>query len=118
MPKKKQLRVRIVLAIFDLLSFLSRVRAVAQPPTCLGNLRGIDAAKQLWAQQLQKSTRDVPSWEDLTDCGFFGDRGLPSCPQGGDYIIGAVGEPARCSIAKHTAYYQQHLDDYADEEAT
>lgn len=117
-PVKKPLKVRIFLAILDFLSFLCRARDSARPRTCLDNLQGIDAAKQLWAMRLHKSAKDVPAWKDLTDCGFFRDRGLPSCPQGGDYTIGAVEQPASCSIAKHTAYYRQHLDDYADERAT
>lgn len=117
MIKKKQLRVRVFLAVLDILSFISRVWAASRPPTCLGNLRGIDAAKELWALRLHKNTEDTPSWEDLTGCGFFRDRGLPSCPHGGNYTIGVVGEPASCSIAKHTANYRQYLDDHAGEEA-
>ena len=111
MATKQKLRVKIFLAIVGFLHFLCRVRARARTPTCLDNLQRIDAAKQLWAMRANKSAKDMPTWDDLTSCDVL------LCPQGGGYTAGAVGESASCSIAKHTAYYRQHLNDYVDERA-
>ena len=109
MARKEKLKTRIVLAIFDLLHFFSRTRARARTPTCLENLERIDGAKELWAMRAGTNPKDSPTWDDLT--GYDRLR----CPQGGTYTIGATGESASCSIAEHTSYYRQHLDDYADE---
>jgi hypothetical protein len=66
---------------------------------CHLNLLTIDAAKRLWASRYQKQPTDVPTEEDLTP--FLPDRKFPTCPEGGTYTIGAVGENVTCSIAEH-----------------
>src|SRR5271155_1445996 len=67
---------------------------------CVNNLRVIDAAKNQWALQYDKTTNDTPTWNDLLP---FVSRsgttnGIPVCPAGGTYTIGRVGVPPTCSI--------------------
>jgi hypothetical protein len=70
-------------------------------PACVPNLRTIQQAKQSWALEHHKTKNDVP-----TDADLFGPQkyvsAKPVCPAGGSYTLGAVGEPARCSVAGHT----------------
>ena len=66
---------------------------------CINNLRLIDAAKQQWALENNKTAADVPTARDLLPyiaAGFF-----PFCPAGGTYNINAVGELPTCSIPGH-----------------
>jgi chromosome segregation ATPase len=70
-----------------------------QRNACINNLRLIDAAKQQWALELNKTTEAIPTAQDLSP--YFKDGIFPVCPSGGTYIIGAVGEKPTCSIPSH-----------------
>ena len=66
---------------------------------CYVNLRSLEIAKQMWANEGGKTTNDVPSWNDLQD--LLADErinGIPICPAGGSYSINRVGERPTCSI--------------------
>lgn len=89
-----------ILAAIALPNFF-QAREVAQRNKCLNNLRQIDAAKQVWATENNKTPADVPTWTDIKP--YLGkNAGKLTCPKGGEYIIGAVGEKPRCSIPGHT----------------
>ena len=67
---------------------------------CIKNLRQIDAAKKQWVLEHNGKTGDVVTEYDLTpytkldsECYVF-----PTCPQGGAYTIGKIGEPPTCSL--------------------
>ncbi|MFZ0829118.1 MAG: hypothetical protein WAO02_17020 [Verrucomicrobiia bacterium] len=66
---------------------------------CISNLRQIDAAKQEWALENNKTTGAVPAAQDLLP--YFPDNLFPICPAGGTYAINAVGMPPTCSIPGH-----------------
>jgi hypothetical protein len=66
---------------------------------CLQNLRAIDAAKQLWALEYKKDTKDTPSEKDLLP--YLKGGTMPVCPAGGAYLIGAMDEPPICSVPGH-----------------
>jgi hypothetical protein len=77
----------------------------AKLPACQQNLRQIWSCKDLWAGNEDKTTNDTPSWDDLRP--YFPDfmtnhadwtNGRPTCPHGGTYTIGRVGEWPKCSI--------------------
>jgi hypothetical protein len=83
-----------------------QVRAAAQATdaevqrnACINNLRQIDAAKQLWALENDKTAADIPTEQDLLP--YFKDGVFPACPSGGTYTIGAVGNAPACSIPGH-----------------
>jgi hypothetical protein len=67
---------------------------------CISTLYTIQMVKQGWALENRKSTNEVP-----TDADLFGpDKYIEvkaSCPLGGTYTLGAVGEPVKCSVPRH-----------------
>jgi hypothetical protein len=76
-----------------------RARETAQKNVCVENLKAIGAAKQNWALVKHKGLNDVPTFVDLAP--YLTNGQLPSCPAGGVYHIGAVGEEPTCSIPAH-----------------
>ena len=67
---------------------------------CVTTLKALEGSIALWARQNGKTTNDTPTDEDL----FGPTRYMPirlTCPAGGSYIIGKVGEPPRCTIPEH-----------------
>ena len=73
--------------------------AAAQRNTCINNLRQIDAAKQQWALENNKTADSVPSLQDIVP--YLPGGIFPACPAGGLYSINAVGEPPTCSVPGH-----------------
>lgn len=88
-----------VLLVEGLRKFI-RARNTPASVACLNNLRTIEGAKAVWTLENHKTTNDVP-----TDSDIFGpDRNIkekPSCPAGGTYTLGPVGQPPRCSVPGH-----------------
>jgi len=81
-----------------------KARETAQLNACINNLRMIDAAKQEWALENNKPSTDTPTQADLTrlkNSQYFKNGRFPTCPAGGTYTIGPVGEAPTCSIPKH-----------------
>lgn len=72
---------------------------VKQREGCIANLRLIYAAKQAWALEKNKTDNDVPTEQDLLP--YIKGGVFPTCPGGGVYTIGAVGQPPTCSISGH-----------------
>jgi septal ring factor EnvC (AmiA/AmiB activator) len=69
---------------------------------CINNLRLFDAAKQQWALEQRKTANDTPTMNDLQPyLGHGPNAEMPSCPDGGVYTIGTVGEKPVCSIPGH-----------------
>jgi septal ring factor EnvC (AmiA/AmiB activator) len=77
----------------------SPAAAVIQLNTCINNLRQIDAAKQQWALENDKTADAIPPAQDLLP--YFRGGVFPVCPSGGGYTINAVGVPPTCSIPGH-----------------
>jgi len=69
--------------------------AAAQP--CCNNLRQLEGAKAQWVIENHKDgdTNAVPSWQDVEPYLYHNRR--KSCPDGGTYILGRVGEQPKCS---------------------
>ena len=63
---------------------------------CINRIRMIDGAKDQWALDQHKTTNDVPTWEDIRY--YLSREGdIPTCPAGGAYTVGHVGEGTKCS---------------------
>jgi chromosome segregation ATPase len=73
--------------------------AVNQLNACINNLRQIDAAKQQWALENDKTADAIPSAQDLLP--YLSNMVFPVCPSGGTYTINAVGVPPTCSVPGH-----------------
>jgi len=50
----------------------------------------------------RKTTNDIPPDFDLFGAAPALMREKPTCPSGGSYTIGRVGEKPRCSVTGHT----------------
>jgi hypothetical protein len=76
-----------------------------QPPggdlanACINNLRQIDAAKQQWALEQQKTAEAIPTVQDLAP--YFKDGIMPVCPATGKYTLNAMNAAPACSIPGH-----------------
>jgi hypothetical protein len=84
----------LALAFSILLPALLRPPAYGQRHYCINNLRQLEGAKQLWAEENHKTTNDTPAVEDIRP--FIAPHALV-CPQGGTYTLGRIGELPRCS---------------------
>ena len=76
-----------------------RARDVSMQNACINNLRMIDAAKNQWALEKNKTGGDVPTAADLTP--YLTNGKFPICPGGGTYTVGAVSNLPACSIPGH-----------------
>jgi septal ring factor EnvC (AmiA/AmiB activator) len=74
-------------------------RAARDRTICIKNLHDLDAAKQKWALENNKTDVDVPTEQDLLP--YLPNHLFPVCPAGGTYSINAVGLPPTCSIPGH-----------------
>jgi ABC-type proline/glycine betaine transport system substrate-binding protein len=75
-----------------------RARNTVASNACVMHLRQIEGAKQQWAVENHKTTNDVPTWNDLRSYVGRSPGQVLTCPEGGTYTLGRVGEPPRCSI--------------------
>lgn len=76
-----------------------KARDTAMQNACINNLRQIDAAKQQWALENNKTGGDLPTKADLLP--YLGNHQFPVCPSGGTYTIGVVTNPPTCTISGH-----------------
>ena len=75
-------------------------RSKGGPATgCPANLRAIYLAKAMLADDKKLTNGIVVTKEELLPY-LYGD--WPRCPQGGEYSIGRIGDPPRCSFPQHT----------------
>jgi hypothetical protein len=74
-----------------------KARATSQANACINNLRQIDAAKNEWALENNKTTNDIPTAQDLNQYIKGGFASL-HCPAGGTYTIGPIGKTPTCSL--------------------
>jgi hypothetical protein len=76
-----------------------KARATSQANACINNLRQIDAAKNEWALENNKTNGTPVTVADIKPFIKLDAGGnLPKCPAGGTYTIGVVGEPPTCSL--------------------
>jgi cellobiose-specific phosphotransferase system component IIC len=82
------------------LPWFVHIRTTSAVNACMNNLLQLDRAKNQWALEGSKTTNDTPSWEEIWPyLGSGGTNGITlTCPKGGTYILGRVGEHPRCSM--------------------
>ena len=91
--------IMIVVAIIGMLIAVavpnfSKMRRDAQKTACHAQLKQIDGSKEMWATQEKRADGDTPSEAQI---GEYISDGMPSCPGGGTYTLGAVGQKATCT---------------------
>jgi hypothetical protein len=72
---------------------------LANASTCISNLRMLEAAKDQWALEKQKTATDVPTAQEILP--YLPNQTMPACPDGGTYSLNAAGEHPTCSIQGH-----------------
>jgi hypothetical protein len=72
-----------------------KAREMACKNACLNYIRQIDGAKEQWALEHHASPGTSVAPADLA--GLI-KGGWPSCPGGGTYLAGTIGEDAKCSL--------------------
>ena len=100
--------IMIVVAIIGLLAAIAipnfvRARATAQANACIHNLAQIDAAINEWALEQGKSTGAAANADVIS--GYIklnSASSIPSCPAGGTYTYGNVGDSKQISCSLST----------------
>ncbi len=95
--------IMVVVAIVGLLTAIAvpafvRYRDASRRSVCIANLRQMENAKSVWAQENRKAKADAPVDSDL----FGSDKYLrskPQCSADGVYDLGSVDDRVRCSLA-------------------
>jgi prepilin-type N-terminal cleavage/methylation domain-containing protein len=103
--------IMIVVAIISLLAAISipnvlQARQTAQTSACINNLRLIEDAKNRWALETGHTTGDSVASTDMQPyLGHTSSSLFPTCPLGGNYIIGNIGvNPACPNVTPNTHY--------------
>ena len=102
--------IMIVVAIIGLLAAIAipnfiKARATSQQNACINNLRQIDGAIDEWALENGKSNGDsVGSVATVSNyIKLNSSSEVPSCPAGGTYSVGTVGQIPQVWCSKSTA---------------
>jgi hypothetical protein len=89
---------------------LGSLRAQAALDKCVSILRTINGCKQQWALESKADADALPNWDDLRP---YVKEAVPPhwahCPGGGSYTIGRMSEFPSCSIAPHTAAFNEYV---------
>jgi hypothetical protein len=64
-------------------------------------LKMIDGAMLTWMQDQHKTTNDVVTWDDVRPYLSREGKATPTCPAGGTYTLGRLGESPTCSVPDH-----------------
>src|SRR5688500_7575969 len=70
---------------------------VSARSSCRADLKAIDYRKSTWASRHGKTTNDTPGDIDIYQ--VFARH--PTCPKGGTYLVGRIGELPTCSVSTH-----------------
>lgn len=79
-----------------------KARQTSRAKSCISNLKQIQAAKEQWAMDNNKSNSDTPTWSDLKGPSLYiraQDDAALTCPGGGSYTIGNMATDPRCSLS-------------------
>jgi hypothetical protein len=89
----------IVIIVAILLPALRPTRSIRNGPVCSVNLRLIQAAKLMHAEDYRLTNDASFTKQQLLPYGFG--RGWPRCPRGGEYSIGTLHQSPSCSYPDH-----------------
>jgi hypothetical protein len=89
----------LVAVLFAIVQPALRRAKIRGGPTCTLNLKLIQAAKMMCAEDHGFTNEVVFTKEQLLQYGLGGK--WPQCPDGGEYSVGALHESPRCSYPTH-----------------
>jgi prepilin-type N-terminal cleavage/methylation domain-containing protein len=95
--------IMIVVAIVGLLSAIAvpnfvKARSNSRKNMCIGNIRQMENAKTMWANETGKNGSATPADSDLFGADKY-IREKPVCPGGGTYTIPTVDLKVTCNLA-------------------
>ncbi len=95
--------IMIVVAIIALLAGIAipafaKNRTLSRRSACMANLKQIESAKTVWAQENRKNNSDTPVDTDLFGANNYL-RSKPKCPGDGVYTLNQIDTKAGCSLA-------------------
>ena len=116
MTKRARISIIVFLGIFlvaaiVLVPAFIRARSTSAVISCNNNLQQIYSAKTQWAFEHQKTSQDIPTWDDIRPYLHLPSNSIPTCPDGGTYTLGPVGESPQCSLGdqkKNPETYWRH----------
>jgi hypothetical protein len=103
-PVRLRFKIAIVLVLLGLWALIlipgfKHDMPTARKYACINNLRQIEGAKMQWALENRARPGDFVT---LTNLESYVKYGWPSCPGGGIYTIGRIGEYPTCSVPGHS----------------
>lgn len=116
MKKRRAFTLVEVMTVMFILSILFATAAPAialarrkgRASGCVGNLKAIQGAKEMWAIETLQSSIATPTWTDLAGPGKYLKR-QPACPSLGTYRIRRVRSNVRCSVGGFDGEIGAHL---------
>lgn len=90
-----------------------RARESSRQRSCQTTLSQIDGAKERYALEENAGAGQVIEWSDLIGSARYL-RAEPSCPGGGVYTLGAIGEEPACSLSDQQLYPHEFRPDPPD----
>lgn len=79
---------------------MAALRTRLRAQCCRANLEHLQTAKARWASDNRKSGQERPTPDDLVPAYL---SHFPDCPDDGQYILGDVSTPPRCTVGnRHT----------------
>jgi hypothetical protein len=98
MKAEQVLSILVLMLVF----FCSPVSATtAIPLQCRNNVIALDGAKE--QLKIEKSLRTGDEVTPVQLSNYFFEGMFPTCPAGGTYTLGPIGQEPSCSIAEHSA---------------
>ncbi len=73
-----------------------KARAKSQARSCVGNLRQIEAAKEMFAMENKLANGAPVTMNDIWPT-YIRQSNKPDCPNSGTYTVDVVGTPPACS---------------------
>ena len=116
MTKRARISIIVILGLFLVASVVLvfafiRARSTSAFIPCNNNLQHIYSAETQWAFEHQKTSQDIPTWDDIRPYLHLPTNSIPTCPDGGTYTLGPVGESPKCSLGdekKNPETYWRH----------
>jgi competence protein ComGC len=95
----------IVMAVIGMITAIAipnflKNREYVHKDLCIENLAHIEAAKQMWGIQHNKSNGAVVTIDDLVGPSLYF-RVEPKCPSDGNYTYEPIGVVAKCDVPTH-----------------
>jgi prepilin-type N-terminal cleavage/methylation domain-containing protein len=103
--------IMIVVAIIGMLAAIAipnfvKARNTAQANACIANMKQVEGGIQMWALEKGKKDSDAPVAAEIAE--YVKGKKIPTCPAGGDYVLGATVAAEPCVTCPNAASTPPH----------